>query len=255
MRSIGGLIFMLLLNLPLMGDPQMADVTGDGVDDEIKVGEQSVVVIDGVSDKRFIVISGEEFISPSIDNYHPGIPGKEIAINFGPLASFTYTIIYGFKNSQFVPVSDTLPGWVTFSEEGDLWGYIHYPTLECGPVGLPYPIIEEKGLLKRAPITKQTEKTIEIDAGTTKEITIEVPKNTHLICVATVEAKNVIVSLKDEDSTISERKIDPENPFVGDIYADKDKTVTLSIDNSYSLITSKRVCYVITQYNYIPSKK
>ncbi len=32
-----------------------ADLTGDGVDDEVKIGERSVIIIDGAQGKRYIL--------------------------------------------------------------------------------------------------------------------------------------------------------------------------------------------------------
>lgn len=152
--------------------------------------------------------------------------------------------------------AEILPGEVTIDEAGGLVGYdLHFDGWG-GDVNVPCPIIEKNGLLKALTIKKETEKTIDIEAGKTKEITVDLLKNTLFVCVASVKEKDVIISLKDDDgTTITEQKIDSESSFTGGGYADKDETVTLTIDNSYSAMTPKTVLYIITQYNYTPSKK
>jgi len=256
---IFGFVALFVIS-PLTAETVMADVTGDGIEDEIKIGEQSVVVIDGASGKRFTVISGEELlVNAEIGNYHSGISGKEIAVIYAFSARrpiVDHTVIYGFKNNQFLAVSEELPGEVTINEDGDLVGYhLHYTDWQH-EVYVPCPIIEENGLLKALTIKKETEKTIDIEAGKTKEITIDLSKNTLFVCFASVKEKDVIISLKDDDGTpIAEEKIDPESPFFNTFRTDKDEAITLTIDNSYSVMTPKTVFYVITQYNYTPSKK
>lgn len=247
-----GLISLFMIS-PLISQTQMADVTGDGVDDEIKIGEQSVVVIDGVSGKRFIVISGTtELEEVNVEDYYSGTPGKDIAVAYYAGATF-FTVIYGFKNNQFVAVSETLPGKVTKIEgEEILFGEHSWVSELGGRVSIPCPIVEEKGVLKPLRIKKETRKTIVIDAGKTKEIDIEVSKNTLLVVYGEIEDKNVIISLKDgNDSTLATQKIDPENPFyfISD-KVEKDETCTLIIDNSYSIMTPKTVFYIIVHYDF-----
>jgi hypothetical protein len=70
--------------------------------------------------------------------------------------------------------------------------------------------------------------------------------------VATAQEKDVIIFLQDEDgSLITQRKIDSKAPFVGKTFADKDKTITLIIDNLQST-TLKRIYYIIKHYAYKP---
>jgi len=263
----------------LEGKTKMADVTGDGVDDEIKIGEQSVVVVDGATGDRFIVVAGEEFLrGVKIDNYLRATSAKEIGVEINPIAGVGFfTEMYAFKNNKFVKISERLPGeisidvaeniirtgWseaelkkgITIDVGGNITGYYSH-LWEGGIVNVPCPIKEEDGLLIPLPIKKEIEKTIEIEASTTREITIDLSKNTLTISVAAVKEKDVIISLKDEDGElIAKHKIDAEVSFIGSSYANKDKAITLTIDNSYSVMTPKKVYYVINQYEYILSKK
>jgi hypothetical protein len=239
----------------LKGETKMVDVTGDGVDDEIKIGEQSVVVINGATGKRYTVISGEEFLSSvNVNNYHSGIKGKEIAVVICPGADY-WTEIYGFINNQFKKVSEMLPGQVVISADGSLVGFRRH-LWEGGEAYVPCPIREEKKLLKALPIKKEIAKTIVIDAGKTKDITYTISGKTLVVCFATVKEKDVIISLRDKGgSLVASQKINPTTAFIGGGYTPADEEVTLTIDNSYSVITPKVVYYVIDQYEYKPSKE
>ncbi len=249
---IFALIFMFSF---LKGETKMADVTGDGVDDEIKIGEQSVVVINGATGTRHIVVSGEEGLyTVQINDYCSSMQGKEIAIVICPGAA-CWTEIYGFKINQFKKVSEMLPGIVTLDEEGNLIGYRRH-LWEGGQAYVPCPIREEKKLLKALPIKKEIAKTIVIDAGKTKDITYTISGKTLVVCFAAVKEKDVIISLRDEGgSLVASQKINPTTAFIGGGYTPADEEVTLTIDNSYSVITPKVVYYVIDQYEYKPSKE
>ena len=262
----------------LEGKTKMADVTGDGVDDEIKIGEQSVVVVNGATGNRYIVVAGEEFLrGVKIDNYLRTTSAKEIGVEINPIAGVGFfTEMYAFKNNKFVKISERLPGEISidiilprFSPDmlikqttidiidmaSNIIGYYSH-LWEGGIVNVPCPIKEKDGLLVLLPIKKEIEKTIVIEASTAREITIDLSKNTLAISVAAVKEKDVIISLKDEDgAVISKRKIDAEVSFIGSRYAYKDEAITLTIDNSYSVMTPKNVYYIINQYEYILPKK
>jgi len=64
-------ITMLLLMLTFIhAEIKTADVTGDGIEDEIKIGERIVIVIDGASGKRWVVWEGksEENYQETVDD-------------------------------------------------------------------------------------------------------------------------------------------------------------------------------------------
>ncbi|KPK69151.1 hypothetical protein AMJ87_10940, partial [candidate division WOR_3 bacterium SM23_60] len=62
------------------------------------------------------------------------------------------------------------------------------------------------------------------------------------------------VFLGDEDGTlISQKTIGAQRPFIATLFADKDKTITLSIDNSQSA-DQKTVHYIIRHFT-LPDMK
>jgi hypothetical protein len=235
--------------LQAQGKTVMADVTGDGVDDEIKIGEQSVVVVDGASNKKWIVVSGMEIVNAKIDDYHPYMPGKEIAI-FTNFAEPVFAI-YGFKNKQFKQISDNFSGdsiSLEIVQSSDSFISVFMAHL----IFSTYPIIVINDSLTQSTPLEEIEKTIEIDAQTAKEITINLSENTLLLCEVSVKEKNVIVSIEDETNNLicGGEKIYPESPLKCLYHAPSPETITLTIDNSYSLMTPKTVTYKIKKFKY-----
>lgn len=227
----------------------MVDVTGDGVDDDIKIGEQSVVVVDGAFNKKYIVVSGmENLMDVIVDNYLTSTKHKEIGVVFVEgEEDITFTDVYGYKNNKFVKIGEGFCGEISFDEENNLWAFADY----WGPIVIsePIPIIEKNELLKVPPLTKTIEKNVEIEARSSKDIMVNLYKNNLVVFCVAVQEKDVIVSLSDETGTVfAEDRIDPEYQFFFYGYAEKDETITLTIDNSYSMMTPKTVYYIISQY-------
>jgi len=250
-KLIGVSIAVILFIYPLlgMGETITADVTGDGVDDEIKIGEQSVVVEDGQSSKKYIVISGEEMLNgASVNDYSVKRKGKEIAIEIvtGPES---FTEIYAFKNSKFFNISGRLPGEVIVTDDGELVGHTRYFFEAGGWIPLPWPLQEVGDSIVALVSKKETEKTISVDANSSKDILIECTKNSDIVIGAVVADKDVILGVYDGAGNEDMRTtIDAENPFIFYDFGTKKETKTLTIDNSYSIMTPKTVTYVIIQY-------
>jgi len=250
MTRLFNLIFtILLIPLFLRGRTELIDVTGDGVDDEIKIGVQSVVVEDGQLNKKYIVISGEEMLSNvTIDDYIANREGEEIAIVVCP-GSDCWTEIYAFKNGRFNKVSEMLPGEVFVTDDGDVIGQQRYFFEEGGWIYLPYPLREVNGILTPSKPTKQIENTVSVSAGNSKDILIECGKNQKLVIGVVVHQKNIIIRINDSKGIkLARKKINIETPFIYFDSFSKAETITLSLDNSYSIMTPKTVIYVIIYY-------
>lgn len=254
--NIRMLLFIILLLIISLAESKTihADVTDDGINDKIIMGLESVVVVNKFEcckRRRHTLVSDVEcLVDIMVNDFHHGIRGKEIAVVMLP-DSNCVTEIYGFKNNQFKKISEPLPGKITFDDTGYLFGYYTH-MWEGGAVHVPYPIIQEDGFLKPATIELEIETTIVIEANTVKKISTNLSKNTLVVCVATAQEKDVIIFLQDEDgSLITQRKIDSKAPLVSKTFADKDKTITLIIDNLQST-TLKRIYYIIKHYAYKP---
>jgi hypothetical protein len=227
-----------------------ADVTHDGYNDKIEMGLKSVVVTDIIScctRRKYTVVDNVENLADiMVDDYDAGIPGNEIAIVTLPNHDYV-TQVYGLKGKNVTLLSDPLPGQIYLDENKKLFGYtIH--TWQGREIQVPWPIIEDAGFLKPALLVHEAETTIVVDAGTTKEVMIEMLTNVSTVVVADTEEKDAVIFLLDSDGTlITQRQIDSERPLVGTSSADLDKTISLVIDNLQSS-TSITVHYIIEHF-------
>ncbi len=225
-----------------------ADVTADGVADEIVMGLKTVVVKDGASGKLYTVGSEVEFlVDVTVGDYFRPTKGNDIAIIMMP-EEFE-TIIYGFRNKQFVTVSALLPGDVTFDAEGRLFGYETHSWHGTDAI-VSWPIIHHEGFLKPAPIIEENETTTVIMAGKTLEIPFTLPAQSMAACVAATHGKDLVVFLQDEEGTlIKQGMIGDKVGFSGMMFAAEEAMFSLNFDNAQSS-TDKEVHYLIRQYSY-----
>jgi hypothetical protein len=226
----------------------IADVTADGVADEIVMGLKTVVVKDGASGTVYTVGSEVEFLADvTVGDYFRPTKGREIAIVTVP--EEYETIVYGYRNKQFVEVSELLPGDITLDEEGRLFGYETHPWQETEAL-VYWPIIHHEGFLKPAPIVEESETTIVVVAGTTQEIEFTLPEQSMAVCIALTRDKNLIVFLQDEHGTlIKQGMVDDKTEFSGMVFAPDRALFSLNFDNSQSA-TDKTAHYLIRQYSY-----
>jgi hypothetical protein len=230
-----------------MGEEVMADVTGDGVDDEIKIGEQSVLVMDGQTGKRYPAIK-VQILGHQIKNFLPETEAKEIAITTSWEGKCT--IVYAFRNDSFPAVSDLLPGEIDIVD-GNVYGY----EIHIWGFKIIYPIIKENGMLKVPEIQKEISNTIQVNAGSSKEINTDIPKNTLVTFLVAVENKDINVAIVSSGKRGESIRIDSKNPIFFSEYYAFGGVAVLNFDNSYSIMTPKTVYYKVTVYNYKPPKE
>jgi hypothetical protein len=225
------------------------DVTGDVVDDIIKIVMKMVTVQNGVSNRLHTIIAGEEFLADiAVDDYFSGTRGNEIAVSMFPEKGF-FSIVYGYRNKRFIKVSGNLPGELSFDEEQRLFGYA-VQEWNRNEVLIYWPLIEDEGYLKAAPVVRAIDTSLVAEANKTVEYSVDLQAHTFTMCVATTLDDNVIVFLLDEDGTlIKQNVIDSQTGLYGRVVADQPKTVSLNIDNSQSP-KRKTVNVVIKQYLY-----
>ncbi|MBE0433171.1 hypothetical protein IBX73_06865 [candidate division WOR-3 bacterium] len=243
------LLVLIIAMSPGAGKTIRADVTGDGIDDVIRMGMKIVTVQDGVSGKLHTIVAGEDFLADIIvGDYFSGTKGNELAILTLPEKGFL-TEVYGYRNKRFIKVSEVLPGELTFDEDQRLFGYAAHEW-DRHEVLIYWPIIEDGGYLKSAPLVQFAETALDVRANRTSELKIDLLDNTLTMCVATTLDQDVIVFLLDEDgSLIKQTKIDSRIGFYGRVIARQAKTVVLNVDNSQSP-RPKTVRVIIKQYAY-----
>jgi hypothetical protein len=226
-----------------------ADVTGDGIDDIIKMGMKIVTVQNGASNRLYTLIAGEEFLAGiSIGDYFSGARGNEIAVLMLPEKDYL-TEVYGFRNKRFIKVSKTLPGELSFDEERRLFGYATHEW-NRNEILIYWPIIEDEGYLKAAAVAEVAETLLLVQANKTMVLDIGLQENIFAMCVASTLDDEAIVFLADEDGTlIKQTMIDSETGFYGRVITEQAKTVSFNIDNSQSA-KPKTVHLIIKQYHY-----
>jgi len=224
-----------------------ADVTGDGIDDIIRMGMKIVTVQNGASNKLYTLIAGEEYLAGiSIGDYFSGTRGNEIAVLMLPEKDYL-TEVYGFRNKRFIKVSKTLPGELSFDEERRLFGYATHEW-NRNEILIYWPIIEDEGYLKAAAVAEVAETLLVVEANKTMILDISLQENTFAMCVASTLDHEVIVFLTDEDGTlIKQTMIDSDTGFYGRVITEQAKTVSFNIDNSQSA-KPKTVHLIIKQY-------
>ncbi len=227
----------------------IADVTGDGIDDIIKMGMKMVTVHNGASNKLHVLVAGEESLfDVSVDDYFSGTRGNEIAVSMLPEKGL-FSEVYGYRNKRFIKVSDIIPGELSFDEEKRLFGYAMHEW-NRNEIMIYWPLIEKDGYLMAAPVVRVLDTSLVAEANETVEYTIELQARTFAMFVASTLDDNVIVFLLDEYGTlIKQNVIDSETGFYARVIAGKAETVTLNIDNLQSA-EPKTVHLIIKQYEY-----
>lgn len=226
-----------------------ADVTGDGIDDIVRMGMKMVTVQDGASNRLHTIIAGKEFLADiSVDDYFSGTRGNEIAVLILPEKSF-FSEVYGYRNKRFIRVSESLPGELSFDEENRLFGYAVHEW-NRNEILIYWPLIEDEGYLKASSIALASDTSIFVEARSAKEFEIGLLENTFTMCVASTLDDNVIVFLLDVDGTlIKQSVIDAQTGFYGRVLARQAKTVTFNVDNAQSP-RPRTVHLIVKQYLY-----
>lgn len=240
---LGGILTLLA------GKTIRADVTGDGIDDVIKLGMKMVTVQDGASNRLHTIVAGiDDLADISIDNFVEGTKVNEIALLRLPEKGY-FTEVYGYRNKRFIKVSDALPGELSFDEAGRLFGNsIH--AWDRNEAMIYWPILEHRGYLKPAEVKLFFDTSLVVEAYKTEEFPIDLQEKTFAMCVASTLDKDLIVFLVDEDGTlIKQTMIDPQTGFYGRVITGSAKTVTFNIDNSKST-RAKTVHLIVKQYKY-----
>jgi hypothetical protein len=253
-ETVKKILLSIIFLSPLMLRAQIktikADVTHDGYNDRIEMGLKSVVVTDVVScctrRKYTLVDNVENLADIMVDDFDSEVSGNEIAVVTLPNHEYV-TQVYGLKGKNVNLLSDPLPGQIFLDENKNLFGYTMHTWLGR-EIQVPWPIIEDEGFLKPALLVHETETTIVVDPGTTKEVVIEMLTNVFTVVVADTEKKDAVIFLLDSDGTlITQRPVDSERPLVGTSSAELDKKISLVIDNLQSS-TPTTVYYIIKHY-------
>lgn len=243
------LLVLTLVISSASGKIARADVTGDSVEDIIRLGMKIVTVQDGSSNKLHTIVARVEgLVDVLVGDYFKGTKGNELALVLLPEKSYL-TEVHGYRSKRFVKVSETLPGELSFDEQQRLFGFTTH-TWDRNEVLIYWPIIEQDGYLKAAPVEQFVETTLVVDAKRTGELAINLLDNTFTMCVASTMDNDVVVFLLDENGTlIKQTMVSAEIGFYGRVITEQARAVTLNVDNSQSSVP-KTVHVIIKQYQY-----
>jgi len=228
----------------LLGKTISADVTGDGFNDGIYISNNRVVVIAGQTKIRYPSINAQ-IDSCQVINFLSETNAQEIAIT--TYRDGKYTMVYAFQNDSFPAVSDLLPGEIDI-EDDTVYGYV----MHSWGFKIIYPIIIENGILKVPEQQKKVSDTIEIAAGNTKKINIDIPRNSLVTYLVAVKNKDINVAIASANKKGESIRIDSNTPYYFKDYYSNTGLATLTLDNSYSTSTAKTVFYDVIAYNIIP---
>jgi hypothetical protein len=247
-RSISTVLLLAIISVASAKNI-LADVTGDGIDDIIRMGMKMVTVQDGASNRLHTIVAGKQFLADiSVDDYFSGTRGNEIAISMLPEKGY-FSEVYGYRNKRFIRVAENLPGELSFDEDRRLFGYAVHEW-NRNEILIYWPLIEDEGHLKAASVVQMTDTSLFVTAKETEEFKFDLYESTFTMCVVSTLDDNVIVFLSDEDGAlIKQNVIDPQTGFYGRVIAEQAKAVTLNIDNLQST-KPKTVHVTIKQYAY-----
>ncbi len=251
-KSLISVSILLLMFVFANAYTEMADVTGDGVDDDIRIGEQSVVVVDGASGKRHVIIAKISDPTVNISEFHPGYFTDEIAVTISSGRYTYYTYVYTYHKGKFRKVSDKLRGmpciiddeiipWL-FEESFDIYEDVY-------PITLDYSN-NKRGIITEAELTDEINDEIVIEEVDQFEKMIKVPKGYFMVYIFRIEDGPIYLTIRDErGETIDDGKFETGDSFYSFYSNDGpyDENTTLKLVNQ-NLLRSKKAVYIIKWY-------
>lgn len=242
---ISGILLLIVTGLGAAPRTITADVTGDNMNDAIKVTDDAVYVVDRMlccTRKRFPVVSScDSIYDVIVDDFSKDHRGKEIGIVFGN-ASPQATVVYAFDNGRFSIVSENLPGMIAFHNSVLCSDGVYL--LDSERVILPWPVIEDHGFLKQAVLASSSDSTVTIESGEVLDDTLTLPLATYLLIALWTQSLDIIATLYDGSGVII-RESDHESPvLVSMINTSNQNQARLHIDNSRSRESSVLRCQI-----------
>jgi hypothetical protein len=272
-------IFVLLTaaawgQMTVMGMTMQADLTGDGVDDEIKAG-RSVVVENGISGVKYVVLRSDEVSeSTTVNAYAVDLdktpPSELVVEQLNPSGSATASI-YSLKGGVVQSIG-TLPGssvsrsdlsdiiWFRGAknwEDGNKMGYWMYPAAWTGTKWVPMKSVfaEEKV----AVVTSSNKKSYAYSGSAGEalsyrasltggaNVAFRVDKTEQITVPPSGAVKDTVQVPR--ESEVEKLTIDVGQGHSMGLVLAFPTEVRITFDNSYSFITDKRVALRVERYS------
>jgi hypothetical protein len=229
-----------------------SDITGDNVYDDVKIGDDYVLLVDRMScckrKRHFVVTDLKNLHDVVIDDFNKHIHGKEIAVVIDT-DSGLYTQVYGYKNNKVKCLSGLLAGEITRNND-ILLGY-RVTNTENRDSRTPYPIEERPDTLVAMPVVKEMEATVVADAGCVHKVRIDVAFQTISVITTFVSLQNTGMYIENgegKDISVENESGTSGKGVYSVVHARDSDVVTLVVDNTQSAIPCT-VFYTVIQYD------
>jgi hypothetical protein len=217
------------------------DLTGDGIDDEVKVGEKSIVITNGATGKKYFPVKGERIVDYLIvDNFLLVMTGEfkiyvylydpqkdDFVVKEEKVMAGNYV-----KGSVFETIREMCQGYtLVFVWIGDRPSYVLSNELtfdEVEPIGT---------------------NTTNVSAGSARYINPLLRHNEGVYLEAYVEDKDIYLYIEAGDC--GRFDIGRIKGFRGHFLnsSGHDERIQINFDNSYSIFTSKTITYILYKFS------
>jgi len=241
---------MWLISFQALSQTISADLTGDGVDDELRIGERSIIIIDGAQGKRYIPLKDVKIFDYKIVPFNEYyvlavLNAKGVALigfskgEFVILDSLYYEI--GYTIARFEFLQDRCSGKNVLTAIGDYNG-----------VSIPIILLSKNLKFIIFDTTNIDSKEAQVGSGEIKYINPIVRKEETLFLK--VLLKDYDISLRIDAGECGVFKVGRVSSYSGFFYngSDHDERFTIFFDNTYSIFTSKSVRYVMIKFKSQP---
>jgi hypothetical protein len=162
-------------------------VTGDGVYDDVKVGKDYVLLVDKMScckrTKRLVVDKCDSLVDVTVDDYHRGIYGQEIAV-LQSSEKGLFTDIYAYANNRIEQVAFALPGRVVRDDQGMVFCHEQF-TSDNIKMTIPCAVGINALLLEKMPVTDAQDTSFVLDSASIRRLEYHISPDSYLVlCTA-----------------------------------------------------------------------
>ena len=208
-----------------------ADVTGDRVYDDVKVGKDYVLLVDKMScckrTKRLVVDKCDSLVDVTVDDYHRGIYGQEIAV-VQSSENGLFTDVFAYTNNRIEQVAFRLPGRVVRDDQGLVFCHEQYSSDNI-TMTIPCAVEMKDLLLEKIPVTDEQDTSFVLDSASIRRLEYHVSPYSILVLCAASDHPDVIFVLQDANGDpIEVEHVDDQMTAI--VHAGKSQDIALVID-------------------------
>ncbi len=176
-----------------------ADVTGDRIYDDVRIGDNYVLLVDKMAcckrTKRFVVDECDSLVDVTVDDYHRGIYGSEIAVlQSGEHGLFTD--VYAYANNRIEQVAYALPGRVVRDDQGMVFCHEQY-TVDSMNVIMPCAVDVNGLMVEKKHAANEWDTVIVAEPGSVQRIGFQTSSGTVLVVCAVSDVSDLALVIQD----------------------------------------------------------